>query len=222
MKQEEDLLDVRASSRLKSSKGPNYYLKNMKPVPVDVELEYHERLIHKVDHSLRGTKSRLQRAELLLNLEPPLDEPSNHEEWVENVHDILSSNHRLEFPKFSRMQKQHEIKHLLQRQTKSRERLRSREDWTRRAARILAKETQNLQKKVLAGKSSFGGSITGEELKTIENYHGCNTYDRGTRTLVRKEGRNLTPLSLDNNPSLPPWFGPQYYDVHDYNQNKKK
>lgn len=158
--------------KLQNRSNANHYLKSMKPVAMDVGLEFHEKLIHKVDHSLKSTKNRLQRTELLLNLEPPSDEASNHEEWEETIKDLLSSNHRLEFPKFSKIQKQHEIRQLLQRQTKSREKARSREDYNRRAAMILAKETQNLQKKILAGKGQFGGAVKGVEIKTIHNYRG--------------------------------------------------
>jgi hypothetical protein len=166
------LSELNTSPVLKRTQNPNYYLKSMKPVGVDLGLEFHEKLIHKVDHSLKSTKFRLHQTELLLNLEPPLDEVSHHEDWEATIEDLLSDNHRLEFPKFSQIQKQSELNLLLQKQTKEQERAQSRQEWNRRASMILAKETLNLQKKILAGKCQFGGSVKGVPLKTIQNYKG--------------------------------------------------
>ena len=56
--------------------------------------------------------------------------------------------------------------------------------------------------------SYFGGKIEGQELKTIHDYEGLNTFDRGSRTLKRKK-----PFfhHLAVPPNLP-WFHPGYYD----------
>jgi hypothetical protein len=230
------IVDLSSASPLRRRPNPNHFLKNMKPVPVDVGLEFHEKLITKVDKSLRATKFRLHQTELLLNLEPPPDEANHHVDWIATIDDMLSSNHRLNFPSFSSLQKQHEFNQLVKKQSKTHERAQSRQEWNRRAALILAKETQNIQKKVLAGKCTFGSSAKGVSIKTISDYSGkqlcltscdllligfflgCNTFDKESRTLVRKEGR-IQPEDREHN--LPDWFCPQYYDSNKYDPKKK-
>jgi hypothetical protein len=237
MSEEQQILpvvDLSSASPLHRRPNPNHFLKNMKPVPVDVGLEFHEKLITKVDKSLKATKFRLHQTELLLNLEPPPDEANHHVDWIATIDDMLSSNHRLHFPNFSSLQKQHEFNQLVKKQSKTHERAQSRQEWNRRAALILAKETQNIQKKVLAGKCTFGSSAKGVPLKTISDYSGkhcltschlllmvflgCNTFDKESRTLVRKEGR-IQPEDREHN--LPDWFCPQYYDSNKYDPKKK-
>jgi hypothetical protein len=165
------LADVRKPKFVTHNHYQNMKARALKPVVVDVGIEFHEKLISTVGANLKSTKERLHESELTLNLEPPGDELSQHEAWEAVVNDLLS-HHRMDFPKQSQIQKQHDFNQLVQRQNRVKERAQSREDWNKRAAMILAKETQNLQKKILAGKCKFGGSVKGVELKTIQNYNG--------------------------------------------------
>lgn len=80
-------------------------------------------------------------------------------------------------------------------------------------SKTLSLKTINALKEARSNKkygisSYFGGKIEGQELKTIHDYQGSNTFDRGTRILKRKKPF-FHHLAIP--PNLP-WFQPGYYD----------
>ncbi len=115
----------------------------------------------------------------MLSLEPPKHDALEWNKWDETITDMLNCKSVLVFPNLSQMKKESEMKKIAEREVKLRKRLQSREAWNRQAQIILEKQTHSMQQKVLHGKGKFGGSIIGEVLKHIPNYHGCNTITRG-------------------------------------------
>eukprot|EP01031_Cornospumella_fuschlensis_P025992 gene25992-31386_t len=182
----------------------------LKPVFMDVHLEFHETLINKVGKTLAKTKKQLHETELILNLEPSLDDKIEHRAWQKKLNKRLSQRINMEFPTLLQLKKEHAMKKFSKSQeTKSKEKVITKEEYMEKANRILAKQTHDLQQKVLNGKFQFGGSVKGEVLRTIPNYNGGNTYHKESRTLIRKDG---TSMPSPTETSLPPWFGPGYYD----------
>ncbi|RYH07824.1 hypothetical protein EON65_41380, partial [archaeon] len=183
----------------------------LKPVFMDVHLEFHETLINKVGKTLAKTKRQLHDTELILNLEPSLDDKIEHRAWQKRLNKRLSQRINMEFPTLLQLKKDHALKKFSKsHETKTKEKVITKEEYMEKANRILAKQTHDLQQKVLYGKFQFGGSVKGEVLRTIPNYSGGNTYHKDSRTLIRKDGSSL-PAPTET--SLPPWFGPGYYDA---------
>lgn len=177
----------------------------LKPVFMDVHLDFHEQLVNKVGRTLARTKKQLHDTELLINLEPNMNDTWEHKKWVEDVNKRLDQHLNPQFPTLLQLKKEAAVKKAAKMETKSRERVASREEWSRRANHILEKQAAALQKKVLGGKLMFGGKVKGEELRTIDNYDGGNTIFKDSRTLIRKDGK-------EQERSLPPWIGPAYYN----------
>lgn len=189
----------------------------VKPVPLDISLEFHERLIGKVGKTLEDTKKRLCDTELVLNLEPNPDEKAQVKLWHQAVNEVLEQRPDMNFPTMRQIKREHDMKELANRENKSKKHNASKTDWNKKMNQAIEKQTENLQKMVLDKEGKFGGSVKGETLKTIQNYNGCNTIFKGSRTLIRKAGNGLIE---ENETSLPPWFHPQYYEIH-YEAKKK-
>eukprot|EP01039_Chlorochromonas_danica_P009153 gene9153-10104_t len=179
----------------------------LRPIFMDIHLDYHDQLINKVGKALSKTKKQLHDTELIINLEPALNDPE-HPKWVQEVDKKLTEHLNPDFPTLSQLRKEYAMKKLGKGDSKARDQSISRGEWMRRANNILSKQTLNLQKKILSGRMKFGGSVKGEVLKVIPNYAGGNTIFQESRTLIRKDGQALPDPSET---SLPPWIGPQYY-----------
>lgn len=176
---------------------------------LEVSLDYHGRLVERVGRGIAQTKKRLYDAELLLNLEPPPDEKQLVKQWTVVVNDVLTKKTQMQFPNLRRMKRQHELQQQLEAETQNLKRASSKQKLIRQESEIMEKQAQNLRNMVLHKEGKFGGSLKGEPLRTIQNYNGSNSIYVGTRTLIRKEGNAFG----NANTSLPPWFGPGYYDV---------
>lgn len=187
---------------------------HLKPVSMDVVLDYHEKLLQTCQVGLRDTKRKLHETELMISLEPPKkgNDEDNYEwvQWDKSVNEIMKRKVNRSFPSLAQMKKDNEMKKMAQKDLKRKKTAASREAWARQAQVIMQKQTKSMQEKVLQGKGKFGDSIEGEVIGSIENYYGCNSIHTGKRTLIRKNGRIH---DANSNESLPPWIGPQFYEI---------
>jgi hypothetical protein len=183
---------------------------------LDVQLDYHEKLLHQAEQGLKETKKKLNDTDLMISLEPPKKEYSEWKRWERTVERIMNRNVNLQMPNLPKMKKEYEMKKLLQLDATLTKETASREAQEKYNDLIRERKTQFQLKPPLSPdssltkKSTFGRSEYGETLKTIPNYQGCNTIYHGTRELLRKDGTQH--LKDDEDRSLPPWFHPQYYD----------
>lgn len=143
----------------------------VKPVPLGVSLDYHEKLLHTVGKKIKSTRTKLHETELLLNLQPPDDEPENYKKWQDKVHTALSTHEEFQFPSLNKMQQEF-VHHKLMRQQSRIRKYGTDDEMNQRANAILAKQTENMKKKVLEGRGKFGSSIKGEVLRVVPNYRG--------------------------------------------------
>jgi len=143
----------------------------VKPVPLGVSLDYHEKLINQVGRTIKSTRKKLHESELLLNLEPPEDEPENRDKWRAKVQSVLNTHEKYQFPSLRKMQQDFEYQKLVRQQSRIRK-YGTDDEMNQRANAILAKQTENMKKQVLEGRGKFGSSIKGEVLRVIPNYRG--------------------------------------------------
>ena len=176
---------------------------------LELSLEYHGQLVEKVGKGIAQTKKRLYDAELILNLEPPPDEKQLLQQWTVVVNDVLTKKTPMHFPNLRRMKRDQDLQRQIAAQTQNVKRTSSKQKWQRHEKEQMEKQAQNLRNMVLHKDGKFGGSVKGEPLRTIQNYQGANCIYSGSRTLVRKEGNTFG----DSGTALPPWFGPQYYEI---------
>jgi hypothetical protein len=181
-----------------------------KGVDLEVSLDYHAQLVGKVGKGIAQTKRRLYDAELLLNLEPPPDEKQLVQQWSVVVNDVLTKKTQMQFPSLRRMKQEREIQQQLEAESLTQKQGMVARQKQRKEKDIMERQAQNLRNMVLHKAGKFGGSIKGETLRTIQNYEGANCVYTGTRTLIRKEGNAFADVGT----ALPPWFGPQYYDLN--------
>lgn len=145
----------------------------MQPFSLDVNLEYHEKLLNAVGSGIQATKKKIQESELLLNLEPPEYEPELVKEWKDSVDTMFKNKQKLTFPTLGQMKNEHEIKRLIRLETRNKQRAISREEWGRRANRIMQNQAKHAREKVQAvNKGPFGSSIKGEVIRVINDYQG--------------------------------------------------
>lgn len=147
-------------------------MNTVKPVSLEMELDFHERLLHTVGKSIASTKKRLHDAELILNLRPPDHEEAEIQEWNVKVSQLIDKRGPLEFPTLYKVRKEYESKALIKSIRNGRQRIESDEKFNQRMSRRLAKEAEMIKKKVLSESASFGKKITGGTIRTIEDYQG--------------------------------------------------
>jgi hypothetical protein len=178
-----------------------------KPVPLEMELDFHERLLNTVGKSISMTKKRLHDAELALNLRPPDDETEEIKLWKAKVAGLIEKRAPLEFPTLYKVKKEYDSNALVKSIMTGRQRIESHEIYNQRMNRMLTKEAALIRKKVLSKSSTFGKK-SDSSMRTIQGYKGANTMYQEDRTLVRKEG---TYCPEEEGTSVPSWIGPQYY-----------
>lgn len=149
-------------------------MNTVKPVSLEMELDYHERLLQTVGKSIQQTKKRLHDAELILNLRPPDHEPAEIQEWSVKVSQLIDKRPPLEFPTLYKVRKEYENKALIKSIRTGRQKIESDEKFNQRMNRILAKEAEMIKKKVLSESASFGKKVVGESIKTIDGYKGTS------------------------------------------------
>ena len=143
-----------------------------KPVPLDIELEYHEKLVNTIGKGIHKTKKKLHETELILNIRPPDHEISNLIEWTEKKNQIFNNKDPLIFPTLYGIKKEHDEKKLINSLTTGKQKLESDEKWNRRMNKILVRQAELLSKKVLSDNARFGKKKQGSGIKTIKNYYG--------------------------------------------------
>jgi hypothetical protein len=80
----------------------------MKPVPVDLYLDYHGRLVKEVGKSIKNTEKRLHDAELCLNLEPRgRQQKEEHEEWKQKMKTLVYDRVEMKFPDLMNVRKEY-------------------------------------------------------------------------------------------------------------------
>jgi hypothetical protein len=144
----------------------------VKPVSLEMELDFHERLLHTVGKSIASTKKRLHDAELVLNLRPPDHEAAEIEEWNAKVAQLIDRRGPLEFPTLYKVRKEYESKALIKSIRTGRQKIESDEKFNQRMNRKLAREAEMIKKKILSNTASFGKKVTGDPIRTIEGYKG--------------------------------------------------
>lgn len=149
-------------------------MNTVKPVSLEMELDYHERLLQTVGKSIQQTKKRLHDAELILNLRPPDHEPAEIQEWNSKVAQLIDRRPPLDFPTLYKVRKEYESKALIKSIRTGRQKIESDEKFNQRMNRILAKEAEMIKKKVLSESAAFGKKVVGESIKTIDNYKGSH------------------------------------------------
>lgn len=148
----------------------------VKPVSLEMELDFHERLLHTVGKNIAQTKKRLHDAELVLNLRPPDHEPAEIIEWNKKVSQLIDRRNPLEFPTLYKVRKEYEKKAMIKSIRSGRQRIESDEKFNLRMSKTLAKEAELIKKKVLSDSASFGRKSTGEAIRTIDGYKGTFNY----------------------------------------------
>jgi hypothetical protein len=149
-------------------------MNTVKPVSLEMELDFHERLLHTVGKNIAQTKKRLHDAELILNLRPPDHEIAETQEWNVKVSQLIDRRDPLQFPTLYKVRKEYESKALIKSIRSGRQRIESDEKFNQRMNRILAREAELIKKKVLSNSASFGKKLTGEPIRTIDDYKGAN------------------------------------------------
>jgi len=144
----------------------------VKPVSLEMELDFHERLLNSVGKSIASTKKRLHDAELILNLRPPDHEEAEIQEWNVKVSQLIDRRGPLQFPTLSNIQREYEKKAFIKSIRSGRQKIESDEKFNQRMSRRLAKEAEMIKKKVLGDSASFGKKVTGSALRTIDGYDG--------------------------------------------------
>lgn len=177
---------------------------------LDINFEYQEKLLKSVEQGIKETKRKLNDTEIMITLEPNKSDAQEWQRWEKALDNVIHRPTNLNFPNLSRMKKEHEMKKLSQLEATRRSKMASRDAAALQAQRVMAKQAQNMQKKIIEGKCKFGSSIEGEQIGVVSHYKGTNTYEvSGKRVLRRKDGRNH--MVDPENPDLPPWIGPMYY-----------
>ena len=85
----------------------------MKPVSVELNLDYHGRLVMTVGDKIKDTIKRLHAAELLLNLEPGRSKGiEERQEWKHKMDDLMKRED-MAFPALSEVRKEYLTKEEL-------------------------------------------------------------------------------------------------------------
>jgi len=147
---------------------------SVKPVPLDLELEFHERLIHTIGKGISRTKKKLADSELILNVRPPDNEVTNLIEWTEKKNKLFEQKDMLVFPTLLKIKKENDEKNLLNSLTSGRQQTES--NIKRRMNIELEKQAELLRKSILNAHANFGTVVEGTEIKKIENYRGNEHY----------------------------------------------
>jgi hypothetical protein len=79
----------------------------MKPVPVELYLDYHGRLVKEVGKSIKNTEKKLHDAELCLNLEPRGLLKEEHAEWKQKMNALVYNNKEQQFPDLMNVRKEY-------------------------------------------------------------------------------------------------------------------
>lgn len=151
-------------------------MSSVKPVPLDLELEFHERLIHTIGKGISRTKKKLADSELMLNVRPPDNEVANLIEWTAKKNKLFEQKDMLVFPTLLKIKKENDEKNLLNSLTIGRQQTESNVKWNKRINKELQKQAELLRKSILNAHANFGTVVEGTEIKKIENYRGNNTY----------------------------------------------
>ena len=151
-------------------------MSSVKPVPLDLELEFHERLIHTIGKGISRTKKKLADSELMLNVRPPDNEVANLIEWTAKKNKLFEQKDVLVFPTLLKIKKENDEKNLLNSLTIGRQQTESNVKWNKRMNKELQKQAELLRKSILNAHANFGTVVEGTEIKKIENYRGNNTY----------------------------------------------
>lgn len=151
-------------------------MSSVKPVPLDLELEFHERLIHTIGKGISRTKKKLADSELMLNVRPPDNEVANLIEWTAKKNKLFEQKDMLVFPTLLKIKKENDEKNLLNSLTIGRQQTESNVKWNKRMNKELQKQAELLRKSILNAHANFGTVVEGTEIKKIENYRGNNTY----------------------------------------------
>ena len=186
----------------------------MEPISLDSFLLLNAKQIAASRTSVARVKKRLHDTELTLILEPPKNELAEREEWRLKVTELIERKDKLPFPSLKEIedQKDDEDRKLVQsRQEESKRRKHkvklSDEEKLEQVKRI------ELKRRIDPNCKFFGPSEEGVPLRTVDNYTGCNSIYEGSRTLVRRNPKVEVLSSVSS--SLPPWFGPGYYQNAD-------
>lgn len=147
-------------------------MNTVKPVSLEMELDFHERLLHTVGKSIASTKKRLHDAELVLNLRPSDNDTSEMEEWNTKVAQLIDRRGPLQFPTLYQVRKEYESKALIKSIRTGRQKIESDEKFNQRMSRELAREAEMIKKKILSNSAAFGKKTTGDPIRTIDGYKG--------------------------------------------------
>lgn len=147
-------------------------MSSVKPVPLDLELEFHERLIHTIGKGISRTKKKLADSELMLNVRPPDNEVANLIEWTAKKNKLFEQKDVLVFPTLLKIKKENDEKNLLNSLTIGRQQTESNVKWNKRMNKELQKQAELLRKSILNAHANFGTVVEGTEIKKIENYRG--------------------------------------------------
>ena len=161
-------------------------MSSVKPVPLDLELEVHERLIHTIGKGISRTKKKLADSELMLNVRPPDNEVANLIEWTAKKNKLFEQKDVLMFPTLLKIKRENDEKNLLNSLTIGRNQTESNVKWNKRMNKELQKQAELLRKSILNAHANFGTVVEGTEIKKIENYRG-NDYNTqpATKKMIR-------------------------------------
>ena len=196
-----------------------------KTVKMDLDVQRKDHMTKSLKKSLKKAKKKVHNYEMTAQARS--DSKSDEIKQERDLDNILSTAKPPIFPSLAELKRENEIKNpcpiilstgeiVL---TKSEREKQKRDEKSRK----LSQETLDALEAGRASKnygvtSYFGGKIEGEELGHIKKYEGLNTFDRGSRILVRK-GPFFPQLAQP--PNLP-WFYPGYYKNMDTSQTRPK
>lgn len=168
-----------------------------------LSLELEAEMLRQVGQSIQRVKKRLVDTDLTFQLRPPETEELELSKWEDKVRKLIDHRDVMAFPKLLDFKRQFKHKHSDDQEVRQVLGRKSRDvlDSKQRHYQVRDKETTKVYK------SSFGGAVVGESLRTIENYSGQNTFYGGvnssSRVLIRKDGRFT---NYDRASDLPPWI----------------
>jgi hypothetical protein len=184
-----------------------------KPDLLNLELE--AEMLRRVGSSIARVKKRVLDTTVALEMKPPETETLEIAKWEEKVSGLINFSDSMSFPKLLDFKRQVAKMHLDKQEAHAAQRNEYDKQQAEREQK--GREAKNKLNRLREGKvfgetMYFGGAVTGQPIKTIENYEGLNTIYGGpnstSRTLVRKDGRFT---NYDQASQLPPWLSAGTY-----------
>jgi hypothetical protein len=183
----------------------------MRLVPLDRELEHHELLVETGLKSLKRIKNKLGKYQLSCYLAPITGSAREIKEWENKASKILEEKRPIPTPTLREYTLEYKRKnpHPIMLSTgevikskETKEEQRKEKEARKLRDKTLAYLKESRQLKNFSKAHSFGVLPRDEVLRTIENYNGCNTFFKSSRTLVRKHGYSR----MFEESSLPSWI----------------